>query len=170
MEQPRFRVDPLGHHDRATFSCGVESLDRYLKQQAGQDLRRRLAAVFVLVDTAQPDPAAVIGYYTLSAFAVDASAVPSEFTRKLGRYPILPAALLGRLAVDRRYQGQRLGESLLYHALRQVVRQSQEIAIRAVVVDALDEHAADFYARNGFLRFRDHPRHLFVPIETIRSL
>ena len=86
------------------FSCGNSSLDRYLREQAGQDLRRGCATPFVLI--AERGGTAILGYYTLSSYGIDAGELPAEVVKKLPRYPLIPATLLGRLAVDRRYQGR----------------------------------------------------------------
>lgn len=159
--------EPLGDHDRAAFSCGSEPLDRYLKQQASQDLRRRVAAVFV---AREPTVAAIAGYYTLAAFGITPASLPPEMTKRLPRYDQLPATRIGRLAVDRRYQGQGLGRLLLMHALEQSYRQAPQIAALAVVVDAKDDNARRFYERYGFARFLDEDYRLFLPMLTIGQL
>ncbi len=107
-------IQPLGaHHDRLSFACGEPSLDNYIRRQATQDIRRHIARVFVATDA---DPAAILGFYTLSATVVEARTLPPDLARRLPKYP-LPAALIGRLAVDNRYQGQDLGQYLLMDAL-----------------------------------------------------
>lgn len=159
------RVELLGpQHDRAAFESGVEPLDRYFRTQAGQDARKHMAAPFVLV---LPD-GAVGGYYTLSAMAVNVGEWPEATIRKLPRYPLIPATLLGRLAVDRRYQGRGYGRFLLADALYRALR--SEIASFAVIVDAKDEAARRFYEREGFLSFPDRPLMLFRPMADIAAL
>jgi len=159
------RIEPLGsHHDRASFSSGVEPLDRYLRSQAGQDARKNMAAPFVLV---LPD-GALGGYYTLSATAVKLADLPDQTVRRLPRYPLVPATLLGRLAVDRRCQGKGYGRFLLADALYRVAR--SEIASFAVIVDAKDEAARRFYERESFLPFADQPLKLFRPVADIKQL
>src|SRR5580658_10694615 len=113
MPDPEKRAIELlrSDHNRADFSCGNTSLDRYLKEQAGQDLRRGCAAPFVL--TQEHGDTTILGYYTLSSYGVDVGEMPAEVAKKLPRYPLVPATLLGRLAVDRRFQGQGIGEFLL---------------------------------------------------------
>lgn len=132
--------------------------------QAGQDARKNIAALFVLV---LPD-GAIAGYYTLSATAVDIGKWPAQTIRKLPRYPLIPATLLGRLAVDRRYRGQGHGRYLLADALSRCVR--SEIASFAVVVDAKGEDARRFYQRESFLPFPDQPMKLFRPMADIAEL
>jgi GNAT superfamily N-acetyltransferase len=159
------RVEPLGpHHDRISFASGVEPLDRYLRSQAGQDARKNMAAPFVLV---LPD-GAVGGYYTLSATAVKLADLPDQTVRRLPRYPLVPATLLGRLAVDRRFQGRGYGRFLLVDALCRIAR--SEIASFAVIVDAKDEAARCFYERESFLPFADQPMKLFRPVADIKQL
>lgn len=158
-------MEVLGpQHDRAGFDSGVEPLDRYLRTQAGQDARKNMAAPFVLV---LPD-GSVGGYYTLSATGVSLGELPEQIRRKLPRYPLVPATLLGRLAVDRRQRGKGYGRFLLADALFRSVR--SEIASFAVIVEAKDEAARRFYARESFLPFRDEPMRLFRPMADIARL
>src|SRR5205823_5224866 len=150
MTEPRKQVEPLApHHDRGAFSCGEPTLDRYLRQQARQDVERRVAAVFVLVGDS---PNQIAGYYTLSATAVLLTDMLSEFAMRLPRYPVVPAILLGRLAVDKRFRARRYGELLLLDALDRSFRSSKEIAAAGIVVDAKDLDARSFYERYGFAR------------------
>ena len=159
------RVEALGpHHDRNSFDSGVEVLDRYLRTQAGQEARKNIAAPFVLV---LPD-GAIGGYYTLSSTAVKLNELPADVTRRLPRYPLVPATLLGRLAVDVRYRGKGYGRFLLADALHRVVR--NEIASFAVVVDAKDEAARRFYERESFLPLLDQPMKLYRPTADIAKL
>jgi GNAT superfamily N-acetyltransferase len=152
-------------HERSGFSCGIESLDRYLLQQAGQDLRRRVAAPFVLQDL---DRKRIAGYYTLCATAIQIQDLPPQLVKKLPRYPVVPATLLGRLAIDERYQGQGLGSFLLFDAFGRCLR--SEIASYAVVVDAIDEKASVFYQHHQFIPFPDQSQRLYLPMATIASM
>jgi GNAT superfamily N-acetyltransferase len=159
------RVEVLGsEHDRNSFASGVEPLDRYFRNQAGQDARKNMAAPFVLV---LPDRT-IAGYYTLSSTAVKLAELPAETTRRLPRYPLVPATLLGRLAVDQRFQGRGYGRFLLADALFRAVR--SEIASFAVIVDAKDDAARRFYERESFLSFPDQPMKLFRPMADIAEL
>lgn len=161
----KLRVEPLtSSHDRSAFDSGVEPLDRYLRTQAGQDARKNMAAPFVLV---LPDRM-VAGYYTLSSTSVQLGELPEQTVRKLPRYPLIPATLLGRLAVDRRQQGKGYGRFLLADALYRAAR--NEIASFAVIVDAKDDNARRFYERESFLPFPDQPMKLFRPMADIRKL
>jgi GNAT superfamily N-acetyltransferase len=159
------RVEALGpHHDRGAFTSGVEQLDRYFRTQAGQDARKNMAATFVLI----LDDGSIGGYYTLSSTAIVLSELPAQTVSRLARYPLVPATLLGRLAVDRHQQGRGFGRFLLADALMRVVR--SEIASFAVIVDAKNDAARSFYAREGFLPFPDRPLKLFRPIADIRKV
>lgn len=161
-------VEPLGSdHDRAAFSCGVAALDGYLKRQASQDARNRVAAPFVLRAADSPR---IIGYYTLSAATLELKELPADVVRRLPRYPLLPAVLIGRLAVDREFAGQGWGKVLLVDALRRSLAQSAQIAAMAVVVDALDDAARGFYERYGFQQLIEHQSRLFLPMKTIEQL
>ncbi len=123
-----------------------------------------MAAPFVLL---LPD-GAIGGYYTLSSTSVQLAELPAQTVRKLPRYPLVPATLLGRLAVDRRQQGKGYGRFLLADALYRAAR--SEIASFAVIVDAKDESARRFYERESFLPFLDQPMKLFRPMADIRRL
>ncbi|MGE0340010.1 MAG: GNAT family N-acetyltransferase [Xanthobacteraceae bacterium] len=160
------RVEILGpHHDQSGFESGIEPLDRYFRIQAGQDARKNMAVPFVLV---LPDRT-VAGYYTLSSTSVvNLAELPEQVARKLPRYPLVPATLLGRLAVDRRQQGKGYGRFLLADALYRIVR--SEIASFAVVVEAKDDDARRFYERESFLPLPDQPMKLFRPTSDIAKL
>jgi predicted GNAT family N-acyltransferase len=159
-----YRVEPLhASHDRLVFHCGVSELDRYLQEQAGQDARRKVAAPFVLVD----QEGSIAGYYTLSAYAIRLGELPEAIAKKLPRYPLLPATLLGRLAISSSCRGQSLGRLLLMDALHRSWRNTSEVASVGVVVEALDESALAFYLHHEFQALRDHPDKLFLAMATI---
>jgi ribosomal protein S18 acetylase RimI-like enzyme len=160
-------VEPLGpHHDRTSFSCGEPALDSYLTRQASQDIRRRIAQVFVL---AGDPPTRIQGYYRLSAAAFEKAELPPALAKRLPHYPV-PAAVLGRLAIDRSCQGRGLGETLLMDAVRRTLRASAAMAVYALIVDAKNERAQTFYERYGFRSFATTPRRLFLPLETFEKL
>ena len=152
-------------HDRAGFSCGIEPLDRYLATQAGQDMRRRVSNCFVALPE---DSIAVAGYYTLAATSIPVRDLPVDQTRRLPRYPMLPAALIGRLAVDRNFRGMHLGAALLFDAIMRALR--AEPAVLTVIVDAKDGVAAAFYRRRDFMGFVSRSSSLFLPVETAARL
>ena len=163
------RVEALdrGRHDRASFTCGVAELDDYLRQRASQDVRRKANAVFVLI--AGAEPRAVLGYFTLCAYALSPGVVPEAARRHLARYPLVSATLIGRLAIATAHQGRGLGGVLLVEALRRALASADVVGSSMVVVDALDESAARFYAAHGFLRLPDSAR-LVLPMVTVATL
>ena len=154
-------------HDRLAFFCGADTLDTYFRHQAGQDMRRRLAVVFVLPG----EGGRVKGFYTLSNDSVPYSQVPLSVQKKMpASYTSLPTTLLGRLAVDREFQGRGLGELLLLDALKRSYGIStSDIGSIAVVVDPMDDRAAWFYRRYGFIMLADRGR-MFIPVKTIARL
>jgi GNAT superfamily N-acetyltransferase len=165
MSFPSFahQIVQLGaKHNRADFHSGSEPLDRYLRERANQDFKRYVATPFVLYDA---DAKRIAGYYTLAATGIQFDDLPAAMQKKLPRYPIVPAILLGRLAVDRRYQGQGLGAFLLVDALRRSLM--NEIVAAAVVVDAKDDAARSFYEYHNFVSLAEQPLRLFLPMTLI---
>ena len=163
---PVLRIEPLSDgHDRESFASGVEALDRYLRQQARQAVRRRVASCFVLVSANNPAP---IGYYTLAATGIALADLPEALSRRLPHYPVIPATLMGRLAVDARHRQQRHGEFLLLDAFHRALR--SDIASYAIVVDAKDPEAAEFYRRYGFVPLIAGSPRLFIPMAEIAKL
>jgi len=146
-------------HDRQSFSSGVEALDRYFREQVTQDIRRRVTACFVALESSSRR---VAGYYTMASTSVDLIDLAPDVARKLPRYPRVPAVRLGRLAVDLAFHGRGLGAVLLWNATARAVR--SEIAAFALVVDAKDENAATFYRHHGFVPFLSSPMSLYVPL------
>lgn len=162
------KVEPLdGRHDRHGFSCGVDSLDRYLKTQASQDLRRKANGVFVLIDPRHPDQ--VLGYYTLCATALGQGDVPVPARKHIPRYPLVSATLVGRLAISGSHQNRGLGGLLLADAVRRAYASAATVGSCMLIVDALSEQAAAFYEANGFVRLPDSLQ-LILPMHTIGKL
>ena len=156
-----FRIEALAPAQaRGSFSCGSAPLDRYLRDLVTQDIKRRLSNCFVALD----DTGIIAGYYTFAAASFPLTELSAEEAKRLPRYPLLPAGLIGRLAVDLRFQGQRLGGALIMDAAVRAAR--AEPAIFALVVDAKDEKAATFYRHHGFRRFASKPASLFLPVAT----
>ena len=161
-------IAPLGkQHDRKSFDCGEHSLNQYLYRYASQDIRRRVNRVFA---TSPPDAQRqVIGYYSLSAGGLDATDLPEKFRHRLPKYPV-PVVLLGRLAVAESHQGKGLGSILLADALQRIAQASQVMAVYAVVVDALNDRAAEFYRQFGFIPLPSNPLKLFLPMDSVTTL
>ncbi|ESQ78554.1 GNAT family N-acetyltransferase [Asticcacaulis sp. YBE204] len=157
-----FRIEALSAaHDRQGFVCGSEPLDRYIRTQATQDVKRRISNVFVARDV----DGAMAGFYTLAATSLPLTELPPEEIKRLPRYGLLPAALIGRLAINRRFQGQGLGGALIIDAALRAAR--SEPAIFALIVDAKDDKAVAFYEHYGFRRFISRPDSLFLPMATV---
>ena len=163
-----FIVSPLRKsHDRNSFDCGEQSLNEYLHRYASQDIKRRINKVFI---ASLPDsPQQVIGYYSLSAGSLNAEDLPKGLHRRLPRYPV-PIVLLGRLAVAKSHQRHGLGSILLADALKRVVQASQVMAVYALVVDALQDRAAEFYKQFGFIALPSKPLKLFLPMDSVADL
>ena len=165
-----FASEPLDgkKHNRAAFSCEHKALAEYLKQQASQDVKKHVAAVFVLT----PDGTTIAGYYSLSQYGVDAGELPHDVFEqlKIPKYPRLPATLIGRLARHSEFKGQGIGELLLMDALRRAVDATKTIASVAVVVEAKDDAAVRFYKKYGFIELPDHRNRLFIPMASVKRM
>lgn len=163
---PPLIVEPLDRrHDRFAFRSGSEPLDRYFRERASQDVRRRVAGCFVAI----ADDGRVAGFYMLAAASVALDELPEEVAKRLPRYPTVPAVLIGRLAIALEEQGKGLGSALIADAVTRVDRLG--IGAFAIIVDAKDDRAAAFYAANGFLTLPGEQRRLCIPMETaLRAL
>lgn len=163
----QFICEPLStHHDRNSFDCGVQELDQYLRERASQDVRRRVAAVFVLVPDDEPNR--IAGFYTLSSASTVLSDLPADLARRLPKYPKVPAVLIGRLARDREFPG--VGKLLLLDALARGLHHSREVASAVVLVDAKSPEAREFYNRFGFIEIAGHAQRMFLPMSTVERL
>jgi ribosomal protein S18 acetylase RimI-like enzyme len=144
-----YRIAELSpDHDRSTFSSGSPPLDRYIREQATQDIRRQVSKCFVIHETGA---AAIAGYYTLAASSVPVDLLPDDLKRRLPRYPTVPVARIGRLAADRQHRGRKLGSTLVYDACQRASR--AEMGVFALIVDAKDDQAEAFYRHYGFAAF-----------------
>jgi ribosomal protein S18 acetylase RimI-like enzyme len=158
----RFVIEPLGReHNREEFYCGFEALDRYIRHQAGQDVRRRANACFVARDVAT---GRLAGYYTLSASSIPIEELPVSLAKRFPRYPLVGVARLGRLAVSVEFRGLQLGSALLWDAYARSAR--GDVVVFALAVDAKDETAQRFYLHHGFLPLQSKPRTLLLPLKS----
>jgi ribosomal protein S18 acetylase RimI-like enzyme len=156
-----FRLEPLGpSHERSGFSCGVEALDQYFALRASQDVRRRVSACYVAVEDGS---GRVAGFYTLAASSVPLSDLAPDSRKRLPRYPAVPVARIGRLAIAKAFQGKGLGGALLADAALRATR--SELGVFALIVDAKDEEAAAFYRHHGFEPLGGNDRQLLVSLE-----
>lgn len=162
MTQAGFRILPLDGRERAGFLCASEPLTRYFHTQVSQDIRRRLAACYIAVDRATDS---IAGFYTLSAADIPVTDLPADLARRLPRYPAVPAARLGRLAVDHRFAGRKLGSGLLGDAAMRAA--ASEVAVFAMVVDAKDALAEAFYRHHGFVGYASAPGRLMAPLASL---
>lgn len=154
-------------HNKITFDCGNELLNNYLKMQAGQDVRRKLSACFVLSDKETKN---IIGYYTLSNNSIPLSSFSEDIQKKIpSAYASIPATLLGRLAIDKKSQNKGIGKILLIDALKRSYEAAKEIGSFAVVVDPIDKQAADFYTKYGFIKLPDSGK-MFIAMKTLKAL
>jgi len=159
-------IEPLAaQHDRSSFRCGNDTLDRTIREQADQEVRRAIARVFVFVfvAVAADEPGRILGFFTLSATSVSASNLPPEVAKRLPRHPV-PAALLGRLAVDLAVTRRGIGGILLADAVKRALLASATVAIAVIVVDPIDEAAQSFYAAHGFRSLEGPERRMFLTL------
>ena len=159
---------PLGDQNLAAFSCSKRALEEYIKKYASQDVRRKLATVFVV--SSKNKPKSVIGYYSLSNSSTHLEQLPPDLIKKAGKYKILPVTLLGRMAIDDAYRGQGIGELVLMEALHQALSVAHRVASFAVFTEAKDEEASSFYQKYGFLRLPEDKLKLFIPMKTLEKL
>jgi predicted GNAT family N-acyltransferase len=151
--------------DRQSFDCGTVELNDFLKTKASSYIKRGLCAVHILSDESSPNT--IIGYFSLSASAIQPRELPVEISKK---YPLsipVPCWLIGKLAVDRNFQGKGFGEVLLLEALKKIAAYSKEAGGYCVVVDAKNENIKPFYAKYGFKAFLDDGLKLFLPLASI---
>lgn len=142
------------------FQCGHELLDGYIRRHASQDVRRNIARVFVAAP--ENDPQQLAGFFTLSAGSVNCASLPASLARKLPRYPV-PVALIGRLAVDKKFQGKGLGSILLADVCQKVSQASSVLAVTGIIVDAKDDEASAFYGHFGFIPLQGQARRMLLP-------
>ena len=161
-----YSFEPLGDHDRSLFSCGITEPADYLRLRANQDAKRKVGAPFVMVDQARR----ILGYYTLSAYGIRLSELPLDLAKKLPKYPLIPATLLGRLAVSREHHGQKLGSLLLMDALYRSWKNSAQIASVGVVAEAINDSARNFYLHHEFVPVLGHSGKLIIAMATIQKM
>ncbi len=155
-------------YKREEFSCNKISLDAYIKTQVSQDIKKRLAACFVLLAN---DQETIIGYYTLSNASIPLSDVPEKLRKKYPKsYKYIPTTLLGRLAIDSAFKGEGLGAKILIDALKRSLRVSEsELGSVAVITDPLDAQAESYYSHFGFIKIPDSGK-MFLDMNTIKQL
>lgn len=150
----------------ASFQCGREPLNDYICRYASQDVRRNVARVFIA--TPEEHPQQLAGFFTLSAGSVSCSSIPTSLMRKLPRYPV-PVALIGRLAVDKKFQGKGLGSILLADACQKVSQASSVLAVARIIVDVKDDAAISFYKHFGFIPLQGQTDRMLLPASVFLS-
>jgi len=154
------QLDPT-RHNRKAFSCGVAALDRFLQQQAHQNMRRGVSQTFVLVPADAPEQ--IAGFYTLAPAEVALADLQTADARPLPPYPV-PCFRMGRLARDQRWRGQGIGPLLLGLAVQRCLEAQRSVGGYALIVDAKGTAAQEFYKRHGFRPYRDTPMSLYLPL------
>ena len=167
-------IEPLDpqKHDRAAFSCGTARLDNFLKRTARKHQAGDFTRVWVATESGQTD---ILGYYALNAHTLEGNDLPGHLTKNAPRFGGIPAVYLSMIAVDRRYQGQGVGRILLADALSRAVDAADQIGLKAVVLDVIEDGGAEiterrraFYAAMGFQSLPSRPLRMFISIETVR--
>jgi len=154
-------------HNRKDFDCGKELLNDYLKNQVRQDVKRKLSACFVLADS---ETKVIQGYYTLSNNSIPLSSFSEQIQNKLPKsYKSIPTTLLGRLAIDKKYQGNGIGKILLIDALKRSYGISNEIGSFGIIVDPIDDEAKSFYQKYDFIELPDSKK-MFIATQTLKEL
>ncbi|WP_031431423.1 GNAT family N-acetyltransferase [Methylomicrobium agile] len=159
----KFELLEPERHDRKSFDCGVPALNLYLQRFANQDQKRGLSRVYVLSEGRH-----IIGYYTISADSVVTDALPDK--EKFGAYAKAPFLLLGRLAVDKRFQSRGYGDALIFHAFKTTAEAAEKVGILGIVVEAKDDRAVSYYEKFGFIRLIVTPNLLVLPFSAMKPL
>ncbi|MGB0843318.1 MAG: GNAT family N-acetyltransferase [Alphaproteobacteria bacterium] len=162
MNHGSFHIKPLEKENRTDFDCGSKALNHYFGMQVSQDVKRKVAKCFIAIDKNSDQ---IAGFYTLCACNVRLQALPREWQKKLPKYPDVPSALIGRLAIDISYQGKKVGSGLIFDAMQRALR--SEVAVHSLVVEAKDERAVSFYLHHGFQQDRENPNKLFIPFSVL---
>ena len=161
----RFVSEALASHDRSAFSSGNERIDRYFRETVSQDIKRRYAACYVLIER---ESDRLAGFYTLSSHSIPLIDLAPETIKKLPRYPSVPAVLIGWLGRDLSFRGQDVGALLLFDAIARLA--ASPAGVHAICADAIDEGAASFYRKHQFMAFASRPLGFFLPMKTALNL
>ena len=161
------KVFPLmKRHNRGDFSCGKKTLDDYLQRHASQDMKRNLAAVFILEDESAND---IAGFFTLSSLSIEAGDLTKLSAKGLPASRPIPCTLLGQFAIHEKWKGNGLGNWLLGHVLHSVTNQAEKVGSFALIVDAVDDEAYAYWQYCGFIPFPHTPNRFFLPMNTIQK-
>ena len=169
----KISIEPLDpqRHDRAAFSCGTNRLDNFLKRTARKHQAGDFSRVWVATEGGRAN---ILGFYAMNAHSLEGDDLPTHLTRNAPRYGGIPAVYLSMVAVDRRYQSQGLGRILLGDALKRAAAAAEQIGLKAVVLDVIEDGGPEatakrlaFYAAMGFQPLPTRPLRMFISIETI---
>jgi len=175
LDPQRIIIEPLDplKHDRADFFCGTARLDNFLKRTARKHQTGDFTRVWVATNH---EHTAILGYYALNAHSLSDDDLPADLTRNAPPHGSIPAIYLSMIAVDQRYQSQGLGHVLLWNALSRSRAAADQIGLKAVILDVIEDGGAEitakrraFYERMGFQPMPSQPLRMFINIETIRN-
>ncbi len=157
-------IEPLNKsHNREQFDCGVEILNQFLKTTARQHIQKGISRTFILSEEER-----IVGFFTLTICEIKSEKLPSSFAKK---YPSqVPGVKLARLAVDKQWQRQGIGEILMVEAMQSALLVAETAGGIGLFVDAKDESAQSYYARYGFIALADCPLEMFLPLSLLRTL
>lgn len=150
-------------HDRVSFDCGEDALNKYLRETARQHNEKGISKTFVYVDTDSPET--ILGFFTLAICEIVTEGLPRKYSKRLPKK--VPAAKLGRLAVSRACQGQQIGGILMVEAMKRTLAVADNFGIVGFFVDAKNDRAQKFYEGFGFVELQVNPRVLFLPLKTL---
>jgi len=151
--------------DRASFDCGVDELNVFIKKYARQNQRLSIGVTYIAT---YPEQNSILGYYTLSSGEVQFENMPQDLLKRMPRYPV-PVVRIGRLARNLSVRGSGMGSLLLMDAFERILRISGELGIHGIEVDAKDEFAKSFYESFGFQELRDDSLHLYISLKLVRN-
>ena len=167
MSLPDWREEPITKkHDRAAFDCGEPALNEFLQRHARQSHDKGVAKTFLAVS--KSDGKTILGFYSLCPASLEYSRAPEIIRKGVARHD-LPVFRLARLAVDRAFQSQGLGGQLLLSAGRRCLLAATEVGGVALLIDAKNERAANWYASYGAVPLADAPRSLLLPLATVQA-
>lgn len=167
MSLPDWREEPIAKkHDRTAFDCGEPALNEFFRRHARQNHDKAVAKTFLAIS--ESDGKTILGYYSLCPASLEYSRAPEIIRKGLARHD-LPVFRLARLAVDRAFQGQGLGGQLLLAAGRRCLLAATEVGGVALLIDAKNERAANWYASYGAVPLADAPRSLLLPLATVQA-
>ncbi len=164
----RICIEPFDRdkHDRTAFSCGEPRIDNYIQRSTSKRQDQNFSRVFVAcLDDSDP----VIGFYSLNAHAIDVSSLPEASKKKLPQYPAVPAVYLSMIGVDTKHQSNGLGSYLLADALKRAAVAAENIGIHFLVLNALNDKAAELYRRFGFIDLPGHEPRMLLTMTAIQK-